>query len=518
MAITITGPLATPVVALNLVAGGSLDPNKTYYIRVVAVYKGSYYSSYQYDSRQSEPSVEQNIMTNPGNQSIQVNWAVIPGADGYDIYISETSGDYKASDFPRCAPNGYWTKTINGGGVVTYTITEMPSHSGNNRGCAFHTMCTEREFPLNQELGTITVNFDGIVTLQDITNAIVAAGYPNYVYYDGINFIIKGSIWITGANAGSLTCYNKNIILLQGSLRNENSNVTLQFGNISGSRYYDGCNFSMCGRNDIYVENNDKFYDCNFKWPATYSSGLGFGTAEGCIWGVYAGSLYVYNENIIQFSLNLSLQLNAEISDFTALKDGDHCIALQQAFDFSNFVYKNGYLTVNTYNATLRDFKHENFSFIDFSMNGVGPGTFKIYNANLYLASNYPKVWWRASTTVVINSYYAVDLKIIDIAGNNIIGATIELKDKDGTVVWSDTSNASGEASEDILALITSNDPAGGAYDSVYDVRSPFTLSVYMDGYQKYRQIFDLEEKTSWIITLKPSSINVDAEQLCDIH
>ena len=52
----------------------------------------------------------------------------------------------------------------------------------------------------------INVYFDGTVTLKDIYDAIVAAGYSSHVFWDGINFVLNGSIYITGSTAGSLKC------------------------------------------------------------------------------------------------------------------------------------------------------------------------------------------------------------------------------------------------------------------------------------------------------------------------
>ena len=44
----------------------------------------------------------------------------------------------------------------------------------------------------------INVYFDGTVTLKDIYDAIVAAGYSTHVFWDGINFVLNGSLYITG--------------------------------------------------------------------------------------------------------------------------------------------------------------------------------------------------------------------------------------------------------------------------------------------------------------------------------
>ena len=511
MAITITGPLGTPVVNLALVAGGSLDPNKTYYIRVVARYYISYWY-WDYRDRQSVPSVEASIMTNPGNQSIQVNWAAIPGANGYDIYISETSGDYKASDYPRIAAT--WGTYNPSCGASPYTITAMPDHVGGNAGIAFHTFSSERDIPLDPELGSILINFDGAVTLTDIYNAIVAAGHGAYCYWDGCNFVLKGSLYVNGANAGSLTALSINFIFVHGSLRNTNPNVALTFGSKTGTRPHNGCNFNMIGWCLIYCQAPDKFYDCNFKWPAGDDAWV---TAESGIWGYYAGTLEYIDGTIEQFRTNLRLIPYQNMSTFEALRTDDHTIQIDHAVTLSDFLYKFGYITVNNYSAVLRDFETTWDFSINFMMLLAGAGNFKIYNpSGFWNAGNKPRIHW-AQKDAQISQYYTVELKVIDIDGNNIVGASFELDDTDGTTVWSGVTDGSGEASQDILAVI-STWLGPGDFDSNYDDRSPFTLKIYMAGYQKYRQIFDLEEKTSWIITLKPSSINVDAEQLCDIH
>ena len=84
----------------------------------------------------------------------------------------------------------------------------------------------------------INVYFDGTVTLKDIYDAIVAAGYSTHVFWDGINFVLNGSLYITGSTAGALTAKGVNIILL-GTIYNTNANCIITLGeSISNSYRY----------------------------------------------------------------------------------------------------------------------------------------------------------------------------------------------------------------------------------------------------------------------------------------
>ena len=165
-----------------------------------------------------------------------------------------------------------------------------------------HTFCTERKLPLDKDLGSIWVDFDGDVTLQDIKNAIDAAGHSAYCTYDNQCFVLKGSIHITGTNPGSLTVYNHSIILIHGSLQNNNPNMVLQFGRKDGDRCLDGCNFNTVGKAYLTFNNDDKAYNCRFAWPiGDESSQLAYFFPEEFIWGQRAGGVVIKNSNVEDF-------------------------------------------------------------------------------------------------------------------------------------------------------------------------------------------------------------------------
>ncbi|HLD46177.1 MAG TPA: carboxypeptidase-like regulatory domain-containing protein, partial [Desulfobaccales bacterium] len=117
----------------------------------------------------------------------------------------------------------------------SYTVTAAP-----NRNEYTWPMLSPISFPMPggiSRVGSrINVYFDGNVNLRDIYNAIVAAGYSTHAFWDGINFVLNGSIYITGSIAGSLIAKGVTIILL-GTIYNTNPNCIITLGESIGNSY-----------------------------------------------------------------------------------------------------------------------------------------------------------------------------------------------------------------------------------------------------------------------------------------
>jgi hypothetical protein len=156
----------------------------------------------------------------------------------------------------------------------------------------------------------------------------------------------------------------------------------------------------------------------------------------------------------------------------------------------------------------------------------TGSASFTFYRPNMkefrfydlidsYHAGNEnPGMDWRAGTEdCQVLLFHKLDLKIIDKSNNAISGVSIVLKDKNGTIVLTDTTDGNGEVGDDIKSMVITH--GGSRFASVYTTQNPFTIKIKKAGYQTYKTKFTLDSKTDWTITMKQISINIDSEVLC---
>jgi hypothetical protein len=113
---------------------------------------------------------------------------------------------------------------------------------------------------------------------------------------------------------------------------------------------------------------------------------------------------------------------------------------------------------------------------------------------------------WVTSTGRVFRQY-EFDLNVTDKDGNSISGATVTLKDKNGTVVFSVSTAADGTIATQTISR--------GYYDQAHgntlQEYSPHTLTITKTGYQTYSKKFALSAKTNWDVKLaKWSQILLD--------
>ncbi|MGA3192656.1 MAG: carboxypeptidase-like regulatory domain-containing protein [Candidatus Bathyarchaeia archaeon] len=101
-------------------------------------------------------------------------------------------------------------------------------------------------------------------------------------------------------------------------------------------------------------------------------------------------------------------------------------------------------------------------------------------------------------STGTVYRQYTFDLLVADKAGNPIPGATVTVKDTNGTLVFSVTTKADGTIDTQTITRTTYGGSNGG---TVTDY-APHALTIIKAGYQTYAKTFVLSAKTSWEIKL----------------
>jgi hypothetical protein len=116
---------------------------------------------------------------------------------------------------------------------------------------------------------------------------------------------------------------------------------------------------------------------------------------------------------------------------------------------------------------------------------------------------------------------FTLDLRVQDVDGNALEGVSVVIKDKDDNEVYSDTTDESGEISEEVLYATITNDPS---QDEI-TYHSDHKITMSKDGYIEKDIVLTMDRKREEVETLEvyvppeaPAGINVDVEVQSDIE
>jgi hypothetical protein len=245
MAIGVTLPIIAPSgLESVLVSGGQLDVDTTYYYVVMAFDAFDCTPNAQIAAQRCfhSPISEEGSFTTSGSElSALITWTNVTGATNYQILVSETSGDYTASKMYGTVAENVGTITD---GSTGYTVTALGTDTYAHHSCQ---IVNQLPGQFNKDLGLIKVALSGTEAhdLQDLYDAIDSAGFSDYVYWDGGQFTLKGSITVDGSDAGTLTVLGKKVSFVRGVLSNLNPNYIITFGawgsDETGATYSQGC-------------------------------------------------------------------------------------------------------------------------------------------------------------------------------------------------------------------------------------------------------------------------------------
>ena len=120
------------------------------------------------------------------------------------------------------------------------------------------------------------------------------------------------------------------------------------------------------------------------------------------------------------------------------------------------------------------------------------------------------KFFWNSTNSGKIYRQYTFNLKVIDKVGNPISNAKVRMHDKDGNLVFEETTDANGQIPEQIITR--------GYYDQDHGSElvdfAPLTLEIVKEGLKPYRKSFIPEKAIDWTIKLEHEDISIDEEVL----
>jgi len=228
---------------------------------------------------------------------------------------------------------------------------------------------------------------------------------------------------------------------------------------------------------------NIDLYSCKFKAIATVASSR---TAmirdmSGNLWNCYLDGVYC---NAVTLDVYRGTVVNALHGFGTATFSPGNDVLLHDN-GFNLYVRTNG-------TVTLRNVVGRSPVSAQLSGNQLN-GTCILINADFDTWS----ISW-VNSTGEFQRKYELDLRVTDEAGDPIVGATVLLEDKDGTQVFSVTTDSNGDiATQEVLHTTYNSDDTSTAH-------GPFTMTISKSGTSYLTQIhkLTLDEVTKEQISL----------------
>lgn len=545
MAIGVTLPIIAPSgLEATLQTGGSLDVDTIYYYIVMAfdAYDCSPNAQVATQLCFHSPISEESSFTTSGSElSALINWTNVSGATNYQILISTTSGDYTDSRMYGTAIENVGTITD---GATGYTVTAVGTDTYAHHSCQ---LVNNIHNNLDKDLGIINVALSGTEThdLEDLHDAIINAGFTNYVYYDGVQFTLKGSITAVGTDAGSLEVVQKRITLIRGCLSNLNANYTMQFGawisDEYGANYYNGCRMELMNnsRYPVYgLESNIKMYGCTVT-GAIVPSDLTENSAINYYHGGSASAIRGYVNEWRDCIIGPSGRgIYGDVKDLkwneTNNWTGGNKIRIKTSSStschgFNGSFYKTQWTTTNYFTHGYYDFPSQyNIKLYDCTFTY----TDNVVPLNRIRYNSTTQVWeFGAQGEFFFWFYNTFKVTVIDENGDPVEGVTISAVDTDGnaaewveqdgtfdrivtgtTYITDRTTDSNGQIDYYLESYKMNLDPeysgATPSYSSVRYAKYPYTIIFRKLGYINNSFKINMWRAEDTIVTMKSSYLS----------
>jgi hypothetical protein len=480
--INITPPEATPtVLTLTPTTGGTLAAGD-YYVRVCGAGVNSdnlLVLETQTTATRSCPSDEVMVTITAPNNAISCGWT---GSSGYYNVYCRKSTESVGYVSRRYIPNGVTSATCN---TNSYTILNL------TRGLACDTFVisgTVNALPMDVDpnLGTIIVNVDSTntsnITYDDVYTAVNGAGYAAYLSWNTSDFVLKGAFQVLSGATGTANFLNfrtsaksgtgNRFWFLQGNFLSLSSTFTTTGGGTLG-----GISLMLWSQKCFQSLKNmtcTNMVVLGGTWAQISIPGLTTSVAELYIptdtgdtsrMTVRGANRILVSKNISDMSLLGNYVCpNADGLTFTnidclAFRDGDVAITSCKMVRCQTYATFDYWVTLIN-NATEMDFIDCVFS----STTGVIRNTpiIRYNNANCL--------------TAFLKWGYTINVNVKDENGNNVQGVSCVLTDNTGSTLFTQTTDASGNITEQecYVGRIDDGTPMG-SYPSIVNSATLYT-------------------------------------------
>jgi len=505
MAVVVTGPPDTPSnIASNVIAGGDLDASTTYYYRILAQNEDDILFLAK-NQKRSDLSAEESFLTTADNKQAEITWDAVDGATYYFIILTKVSGDYVGTC--RVIPRGNEKATCT---TNAYTIDANATGSSGYPWVMLDADDFPLPFSLSREKGRIQIDFDSSddYTLQDIYDQIVNDGYGDYAYYDGVNFGLLGDLHFASRNGvtSTLTVEGKNIYLVGILDNHKDSGTTVTLGEYYSNSYRYPTNLTMLYRS------YGPYWDVNTVFNGGYvTSGYLNHTAGGRLVGDVRPSLHTFIANGVIFGkMGFGTTANKSGHDMTI----EYVIITGQPFTTWDMSFA-GYQPYCLYGGTaqylgthyrLKQLKVGTYDFRCGDTNTeAADGT--LYDASFPLrADNRPVIYWREYLRTYwpnYSFYYSLSLKVQDVDGVAISGATVSIKDINASEVESKTSNTDGFVFEEDITVTSATTTTITDNSKSWDTDEHGGKEIYISSGDNTGMTLVVQSNTSDTLTVK---------------
>lgn len=350
--------------------------------------------------------------------------------------------------------------------------------------------------------------------------------YATTLYYASIN---AAGISCTGTYSISVTQPQWGVVWKQSTNRFMfdcgivigNGSTATYFTDYAKQITFSGTAISASGNNWLVTLDNatTTFGQCADTTKKTTYNGITFAVLDAAHYGYFGigdpGSAFQYYYSCEFWSAGGSLFIRGTRIWNCLLDSNSDLNLINSGGDIDTLVATNAYRGLRSYaGVTIQRVFLIGCTFGIFLGGSTGPYTIsnpytRYCTSTLYLSylvSNVYIINWDSDTyacagdhsTGTVCRQYTLDLLVTDKAGNPISGATVTVKDVNGTLVFSVTTAADGTiATEPITRSAYSGSNGGTVTDY-----APHVLTIIKAGYQTYVKTFVLSAKTSWEIKL----------------
>jgi|GEM_PF-6359311 len=529
--------LATPP-KISECGSGILTANKTYYYKAITTKDGTFWGNSTYSRSKSAPSSEFSATTTTVKRTIKID--IDTSGNMYVVWRSPTSGDYSQSYASTASgKNDTTTQTVKGyyfqercgtGGADSVLMDNGVPDKASYSDATVELFSYYREVLYSdRERAELTVDTTdaSVATFQDIYDecqtqgwtdslvrlhgSLVDSDFRRKVYEVNDNISIKGDF-----EDGGIT-----LLLTAVIITHESNSVT--FGRRAGSspiyHYDNGVDFiltQVITYNGRFHFANTNFYSCRFiqagilstriySWFPTINDDCelydvfydGFSNMERPI---FDGANIVLN-NVRLSKTRYGLVITPSTLDTIEMTDlvVQGGIGMQNfqpywnegdEFTFRNFKYINVSVFLISYGQASNDSQ--------VTLNWVNP---ELINTSI-TTSKGGQYW-------IYNEIYSLDLKVIDVDGNEIETANVVIKDSNGVELFDGNTDASGDiAQQELVYKIYTG---GTLFNETYrqynpdDVTTimPHTVTITKAGYASKTIIYTMDRKREDVETLE---------------
>jgi hypothetical protein len=510
MAVTVYSLGQVANVVATLKAGGSLAANTTYYVRVDACRYSDIYSGsdLRYPAMWGLPSVEISFTTDTTNKSIDLTWDALADASRYKVYMSTVSGNYYGAN------KAFYSYSTAGITATTLSITAVPTNTVSGYYNRSWLINPTNGLPggLVVEGRRLGIKLVGTCTLQDIKDAVDAAGFTDHCYYDKQIFVLRGFIYSkTGDGTTTFAPRYKDIYLVEGDIVSSNASAAFSFG------VYDSvelvvsqkCTINLMGwTNAFYYWSAGvlNFY-CDIK--GTYETGCF--SSSGYLYRRITDVSYL-GSSVDGFSNFVLSSGQTALTDFILKNTG-----VEVNISLTNIKIYNGKLALaDPTGLTFKDvWVYQDpatcaYANCDLQLSNTGNNyEYKTYDFNCLRTSNQPCIYWyiTAGGSPSYKGYAEIEMTVIDANGNAISDATVTVLNINNAQEFSTTTNASGQFDVEQYVLFQSAIPTTGVTGvlTTWTTYSPFVITVSKAGYKTVRITSNITGKITPIIKLDRS-------------